>query len=118
MGLLSDFWSDFWSEVGHREELLVFLSFLSQSNDSADMGKPNDGFKFVDELTVLQIINLLLIQITSYDILKHLPSDTPTHNGYIDKEKLQSQKNLSLINSWTIKKKIILNKKQQQKTTT
>ena len=56
------------------------------------MVKPNDRFKFVDDLTVLEIINLLMIQITSYDIMKHVPSDIPTHNGYIDKEKLQSQK--------------------------
>ena len=68
------------------------LEFLSQSNDSADMVKTNDRFKFVDELTVFQIINLLMIQITSYDIVKHVPSDIPTHNGYIDKEMLQSQK--------------------------
>ena len=73
------------------------------------MVKPNDRFKFVDDLTVLEIINLLMIQITSYDIMKHVPSDIPTHNGYIDKEKLQSQKNLSRINSWTTKKKMILN---------
>ena len=81
------------------------LEFLSQSNDR---------FKFVDDLTILEIINLLIIQISSYDIRNHVPSDIPTHNGYISREKLTSQKNLSLINTWTKKKQMILNQKKMK----
>ena len=75
------------------------------------MVEPEDRFKLVDDLTMLEIINLLCMQITSYDIYSHVPSDIPVHNGYIDKKKLKSQENLSLINLWTKKKKIILNMK-------
>ena len=78
------------------------------------MVEPDDRFKFVDDLKILEIINLLSIQISSYDIKEHVPSDIPTHNGYISNDKLQSQKNLSLINSWTKKKKMILNQKKRK----
>ena len=76
------------------------------------MVEPDDRFKFVDDLKILEIINLLSIQISSYDIKEHVPSDIPTHNGYISNDKLQSQKNLSLINSWTKKKNMILKSKR------
>ena len=88
------------------------LEYLSQSNDNADMVNKDDRFKFVDDLTILEIINLLITEISSYDIYSHVPSDIPTHNGYIDKQNLMSQRNLSLINLWTKKKKMILNKKK------
>ena len=66
--------------------------FLSESNDSADMVKPTKRFKFADNMTVLEIINLLMIKITSYDIMKHEPSDIFTDNGYKNKENYLSKK--------------------------
>ena len=111
-------WKGVYSKVrplnggGPQGGTLGILEFLSQSNDNANMVEPDDRFKFVDDLTILEIINLLIIQISSYDIINHVPSDIPTHNGYISKDKLTSQKNLSLINTWTKKKKMILNQKQ------
>ena len=54
-----------------------------------------DRFKFVDDLTVLELINLLMTEISSYNIFEHVPSDIPVHNKYIKKENLVSQKNLS-----------------------
>ena len=44
----------------------------------------------------------------------HVPSYIPTHNGYIDKKDLVSQTNLNLINSWTKKKKMIINQKKTE----
>ena len=66
--------------------------YQSQSNDNADCATEDDRFKFVDDLTVLEIINLLSIGIASYNIKLHVPSDIPTHNQYIPKENLVSQK--------------------------
>ena len=81
------------------------LEYSAQSNDNADMVDIKDRFKFVDDLTALEIINLLCTQITTYDLHSHVPSDIPTHNGFIGKENIKSQQNLSLINQWTKKKK-------------
>ena len=91
------------------------LEYLSQSNDNANMVDEEDRYKFVDDLTIREIINLLTVEITSYDLYSHVPSDIPTHNNFIRREKLTSQKNLSLINLWTKKKKMILNQKKNQK---
>ena len=77
------------------------LEYLSQSYDHSNMIEPEDRFKFVDDLSVLEIINLMCIQVSSYDCHSHVPSDIPTHNGYTQSDKLASQKNLELINKWT-----------------
>ena len=50
-----------------------FLELLAQSNDNSNMVKPEDRYKFVDDLTALEIINLLCIQVTSYDLYSHIP---------------------------------------------
>ena len=97
---------------GPQGSLLSNLEYLAQSNDSADMVNIEDRFKLVDDLTALDIINLLITEISAYDLRSHVPSDIPLHNKYIKNENLQSQKNLSLINQWTKSKKMVLNKKK------
>ena len=42
--------------------------YQSQSNDNADCFTEDDRFKFVDDLTVLEIVNLVSIGIASYNI--------------------------------------------------
>ena len=52
--------------------------YLSQSSNNADFVKISDRFKFVDDLSVLEIIDLLTVGIRA-----HVPSDIPIHNQYI-----------------------------------
>ena len=83
--------------------------YLSQSNDSADCISESDRFKFVDDLTFLEIIHLLSVGIATYNIRAHVPSNVATHNQIIPAENLKSQKQLHEINQWTHKMKMKLN---------
>ena len=93
-------WKGIYSQVkqlpggGPQGGTIGILEFLAQSNDISNMVKPEDRHKFVDDLTALEIINLLCIQVTSYDLYSHVPSDIPIHNDWIKSENLESQKNL------------------------
>ena len=40
-------------------------------------------YKFVDDLTTLEKVNLLITDITSFNIKRSVPSDILTHNQYI-----------------------------------
>ena len=53
---------------GPQGATLGILEYLAQSNNSADMVSIEDRFKFVDDLTVLEIVDLLTIGITSYNL--------------------------------------------------
>ena len=76
---------------GPQGATLGILEYLSQSNDCADLVSLEDRFRFVDDLTVLEIVNLLTVGITSYNIKAHIPSDLHINNHYIPPENLKSQ---------------------------
>ena len=86
--------------------------YLSQSNDNAECIDEEDRFKFVDDLSFLEIIFLLSCGIASYNLHTHVPSDIPSHNQIIRKENLKSQKHLENINQWTKERKMKLNEKK------
>ena len=50
---------------GPQGALFGILEYLGQSNDNAYMVNTEDRFKFVDDLTVLEMINLLMTEISS-----------------------------------------------------
>jgi hypothetical protein len=87
-------------EAGHKVTLGI-LEYLSQSNNCADLVNAEDRFRFVDDLTVLEIVNLLTVGLTSYNLKQNIPTDIPTHNQYIPAGNLQSQDWLNKINEWT-----------------
>ena len=53
---------------GPQGATLGILEYLSQSNDSADCVNVGDRFKFIDDLSVLEIVNLLTVGLSSFNI--------------------------------------------------
>ena len=96
---------------GPQGATLGILEYLSQSNNS-DCVSDEDRFKFVDDLTILEIINLLTIGISSFYLKEQVPNDVPLHNQIIPAESLQSQKWLNDINDWTVNQKMQINVKK------
>ena len=92
--------------------VLGILEYLSQSNSSANCVNEEDRFKFVDDLTVLEIINLLTIGLTCYNVKAQVPSDIIENNQFIPPENLKSQVYLETISNWTRNQKMALNKKK------
>ena len=94
---------------GPQGATLGILEYISQSNNSSDCVDSGDRFKFVDDLTILEIVNLLTIGLSSYNIKKHVPSDIATHGQFIASEDLKSQDWLNQINNWTNRQQMIIN---------
>ena len=86
--------------------------YLAQSNRNADCVNPDYRFKFVDDLTVLEKINLLIVGLSSFNSKASVPSDIPDHNQFIPANNLKSQEYLEEIRSWTENQKMILNDKK------
>ena len=80
---------------------LGIWEFLSQTNNSADCVPMEDRFKFVDDLTVLEIINLLNMTIEPYDIINHIPSDISTNNQFIQADQLKTQTYIEDLDKWS-----------------
>ena len=73
---------------------------------------PKDRFKFLDDLSVLEIVNLLTIGLASYNVKVKVPSDIPGHNQFIPSKNLKSQEWLDNINEWTVNQKMMVNEKK------
>ena len=73
--------------------------FLSQTNNNADYIPEHDRFKYIDDLTILEIINLLNIGLCSHNFRQQVASDIPIHGQVINNDDLKTQSYLHQINN-------------------
>ena len=97
---------------GPQGATLGILEYLSQTNNSADCVNSEERFKFVDDLTVLEIVNLLTIGLCSFNVKHQVPNDINQHNQFINPEDLKSQEYLDKISSWTDQHLMKINSKK------
>ena len=90
---------------GPQGATLGILEYLSQTSNSAECVPPEDCFKFVDDLTILEIVNLLTIGLSSYNVKHQVPNDIGEDKHFISPDNLKSQEYLNEINEWTKKQR-------------
>ena len=64
---------------GPQGALWGILEYLSQTNNNTDFISPEMKFKFIDDRSILEIINLLSIGLSSYNFKSHVASDIPSN---------------------------------------
>ena len=69
-------------------------------------------FKFVDDLSILERLNLILQGLSSYNFRNHVASDIGIDQKYLPSQNFQSQGSLSQIEKWTEENKTMLNVKK------
>ena len=91
------------------------LEYLSQSNNnSSDCVPESDRAKFMDDLTILEVIFLANVGLASYNNRSQVPSNIATHCQFIPNEHLKTQEYVEEINKWTEENKMRLNEKKTQ----
>ena len=85
------------------------LEYGSQSNDSGDCVSAEDRYKFVDDMSLLEWINLITCGIATYNFRNHVASDIAIGDSYLPAENIQSQNYLNTIQNWTEDNKMRLN---------
>ena len=94
---------------GPQGVLWGILEYLSQSNNNTDFPSENKKFKFIDELSILEIINLISIGISSNKFTNHVASDIPRNGYFVPPDNLLTQQYLEQICNWTSQNKMKLN---------
>ena len=74
--------------------------------------EPDSRFKFVDDLTTLEKISILMIGLASHNIKQQVPNDINENNLFIPSENLKSQEYINQIQAWTINQKMELNEEK------
>ena len=85
---------------GPQGTLLGGLEYLVQSNDNADNVQPEDRFKYIDDLSILQLI-LLSGLLVEYNFHQHVASDVGVDMTYLPPASHAAQDNLNTITTWT-----------------
>ena len=97
---------------GPQGGLWGILEYLSQSNSNTNFIANEKKFKFIDDLSVLEMINLLSIGISSYNFKQHVASDIPENGYYVPNDNLKTQDYLNKICQWTTENRMELNTKK------
>ena len=96
---------------GPQGTLLGQIEFLVQSNDNADIVCPDDRFKYIDDLSVLQLVCLSGL-LTEYDFYQHVASDVGIDDAFLPPESYPTQNTLDSISNWTSENLMQLNEKK------
>ena len=59
------------------------LGYLAQFDENANIVEKNSRFKFVDDQTTLENLNLLLVGMASHNIRNQIPNDIIMNNQII-----------------------------------
>ena len=97
---------------GPQGSTFGLLEYKSNSNDNADHIPEDMRFKFVDDLSALEKLNLILAGLSSYNFRNHVASDIGIDDKFLPPANFNSQNNLDQIVSWTRMNKMQLNKKK------
>ena len=85
------------------------LEYLSQSNDNVDFLSAEEKFKFIDDLSILEMLNLVMCGISSYNFKQHVASDIGVHGQYLPADNIHSQSYMDKICQWTEDRQMELN---------
>ena len=97
---------------GPQGTSLGIWSYLSQTNDNPEGADSNDIFKFVDDKTTLEVLNLLNIGIASHNPRASIPNNIMTSNLKIPADNLKTQEYMDKIEKWTEKKMMKVNEQK------
>ena len=94
--------SEFYSLIGGGPQgtLLGGLEYMAQSNDNADCVDAEDSFKYIDDLSVLQLV-LLSGLLVDYNFHTHVASDIAIDQKFLPPVMFESQKTINSIENWT-----------------
>ena len=96
---------------GPQGTLLGQKEYLAQSNNNADAVSEEDRFKYVDDLTILQLVCLSGL-LCNYNIMQHVASDIGLGQKYAPSESYPMQDQLNNIANWTEENLMKLNEQK------
>ena len=86
--------------------------YCTKVYSNADSVPVSHRYKFEDDLSTLEKINLLSVGLASHNVRLQVPSSP--HGQLIPKENLKTQTYIDSISKWTSNQKMVLNEEKNQ----
>ena len=87
---------------------------MVNSNDNTDHIPPDMKYKFVDDLSTLEKLNLLLVGLASYNFRNHVASNIGIDEKFLPSGNIGAQSSLDQIVKWAEGNKMQLNKQKSK----
>ena len=94
---------------GPQGGTLGIIEYTSQSNDNSNFVDSKDKFKFIDDLSILELIALLSQGLASFYHKNSVPSDIGIDRAYLPPENTKTQEYLEKLSNWTADREMKLN---------
>ena len=85
---------------GPQGTLLGGIEYMAKSNNKADVVTETDRFKYIDDLSILELACLFGL-LKEYQFKTHIPSDIATEQLYLPPESFNTQRKIDQISDWT-----------------
>jgi hypothetical protein len=85
---------------GAQGSVIGNYEFLSQTNNNVDHIPEDDRWKWIDDLTTLEIIDLINAGLSSYNFRQHVASDININGQFLDPQNLKTQEYISTLDTW------------------
>ena len=96
---------------GPQGTLLGLIEYLVQSNDNADSVDEEDRYKYIDDLSVLEVIYLTGL-LTDYNFYEHVASDIAIGQQFLSSSNYNTQQTLDSISNWTEENLMMINEEK------
>ena len=97
---------------GPQGGTLGIVEYKSQSNNNTDFLSADEKYKYIDDLSILELVNLILHGISSYNPKQQVPSDIGIGNKFLHSKDFKTQGYLNQISKWTDLQQMKLNCKK------
>ena len=94
---------------GPQGSTIGILEYLSQSNNNANFLNNDEKYKYIDDLSILEVVNVILAGISSYNFKRHVASDIGEHGNFLSVDNIKAQNYLDKMNKWTNDNEMKLN---------
>ena len=88
------------------------LEYLSQTSKNLNFVAQDEGFKFIDDATFVEVLNLFLGGLSSFNSKQQVPSDIATDEFFLSNNNFKTQQHLNQISNWTDEHQMKLNCKK------
>ena len=89
---------------------LGILEYLSQTSHSLSFLEHDEGYRYVDDNSIVEIVNLLSAGLASFNSRSQVPNDMATNDSFLPTHNFKMQQHLNQLNEWTEKQEMLLNK--------
>ena len=98
---------------GPQGSLIGQLLYIIGSDDVADDVTPEDKYKYIDDLVVLDHVQIE-DKLIEYNVFQHVPSDFPTGGRFLPSTTFKSQNINNSIAKWTEENKMVINESKSK----